>query len=153
MPEPDVDAMRRRDALEVVAANDTFYRAFEALDLKAMERVWAQREEDVCIHPGWEILTGWATIRRSWDAIFQNAGKMRLRPTDVAVEVSGDFARLSCVEHIVAYARGQEVRNRVACTNLFVRTAAGWRLTAHHSSPIADRGEPARPASRRNDLN
>ena len=31
---------------------------------------------------------------------------------------------------------------RVACTNLFLRTDEGWRMTLHHGGVIADDHEP-----------
>jgi hypothetical protein len=31
---------------------------------------------------------------------------------------------------------------RVACTNLFLRTEDGWRMTLHHGALISDDHEP-----------
>src|SRR5206468_1148625 len=52
--------------LEVEEANARFYRAFEALDLAEMEKVWAHGEHVKCVHPGWPLLAGWANVRASW---------------------------------------------------------------------------------------
>src|SRR5215472_6927687 len=52
--------MNDREA--VVAANRTFYDAFESLDVGKMESVWLQDQRIVCIHPGWRKLLGWGAI-------------------------------------------------------------------------------------------
>ena len=83
--------MSSEDSVDAVAAaNERFYQAFEALDLDKMSAVWARRLDDVCIHPGWEILEGWPAIRESWAAIFANTSYMRFEPSDVEVEVFGE---------------------------------------------------------------
>jgi hypothetical protein len=43
---------------DVQQANASFYRAFEALDLQAMEQLWAHGEDVRCVHPGWPMLSG-----------------------------------------------------------------------------------------------
>lgn len=125
------------DRAAVLEQNKAFYAAFEALDVEAMSRVWARRAQDVCIHPGWEILQGWHAIRESWRVIFANTDYMRFQPSDVQVEILGDVARVTCVENIFSVIEGHSLHSRVGCTHLFVRTPDGWRLTLHHGSPIA----------------
>ncbi len=84
----------------VAAANTTFYRALEARDLVAMDRIWAHEESASCVHPGWHRLDGWTEIRRSWENIFANARPWSVFCEDVRVEVSGDLAWVTCVEAI-----------------------------------------------------
>lgn len=128
------------DARAVEDANEAFYRAFEALRVEDMDAVWAGRDDDLCIHPGRSALVGWSTIRESWRLIFEHSRPMRIRPVSVHVLVVGDMARVSCVERIETTTRagGHAVVARVACTNVFMRTVRGWRMTLHHGSPIAD---------------
>src|SRR2546421_709306 len=51
------------EAAAVQAANQAFYRAFEALDLAAMDAVWAHEGACTCLHPGWPLCNGWAQVR------------------------------------------------------------------------------------------
>ena len=125
------------DDRAVRAALDAFYDAFQALDMAAMARVWAQRPQDVCVHPGWEILSGWPVIRESWRAIFANTGFVRFQATDVQVELLGDLARVTNVENLLTVAGQETAHSVIAATNLFLRTPHGWKLTLHHGSPMA----------------
>src|SRR5437899_2862048 len=54
------------EAAAVQAANQAFYRAFETLDLAAMEAVWAHAGACTCLHPGWPLCAGWPEVRASW---------------------------------------------------------------------------------------
>jgi uncharacterized protein (TIGR02246 family) len=125
------------DEREVHEANARFYRALEELDYDAMASVWAKRDEDVCIHPGWAVLEGWHAVRESWRAIFAGTEFMRFAISDARVQVLGEVARVTCVENIWSLADGRSVHSQVAATNLFVRSDGGWRITLHHGSPIA----------------
>lgn len=118
-------------------ALDAFYAAFQAMDMAAMGAVWARREQDVCVHPGWEILLGWPVIRESWRAIFANTGFMRFQVADVQVELLGDVARVTNVENLLTVAGAQTSHSQIAATNLFLRTPEGWRMVLHHGSPMA----------------
>ena len=40
------------------AANGTFYKAFEQLDLLAMAALWARSVPVSCVHPGWDLVLG-----------------------------------------------------------------------------------------------
>ena len=126
------------DDAAVSEANRAFYRAFEAMDMDQMGQIWSQSDAAVCIHPGWEMLRGWPQIRESWRAIFANTGYMRFEPSEIDIHVLGDTASLSCVENIFTVIDGMTIHSRVACTNLFVRTDAGWQLMMHHGSAIAE---------------
>ncbi|MCK6504809.1 nuclear transport factor 2 family protein [Myxococcota bacterium] len=122
---------------EVRAALDAFYAAFQDLDLAAMSRVWARRDQDLCVHPGWEVLEGWPLIRESWRAIFANTGFLRVAVLEPRIEVLGTVARVTNVEALVTVAGSQVAHSQVAATKLFLRTAEGWRLILHHGSPMA----------------
>ena len=122
---------------DLLAANQAFYTAFEAMDLSQMSGVWAQREGDCCIHPGWDILCGWVPIRESWRAIFANTNFMRVDLTEVTAEIVGDVGRVCCVENLFSVIDSQTLHSRVACTNLFVRQDGAWKMILHHGSPIA----------------
>ncbi len=127
-----------REALE--RANEAYYRAFEELDLAAMDRAWAHVPYAACIHPGQEALTGWDDVRQSFEAIFAGTEEIHFKLSELRFEVRGDIAWATLVEHI---RHGDDVLVEVQSTNLFERTKDGWRMILHHASPVSDEaGEP-----------
>ncbi len=139
MPPSDADPDADPDArvAEVLLANKRFYEAFGDLDLAAMSAVWRQDADDVCIHPGWEIMSGWPEVRESWRVIFANTGYMKFSATEQRVAVHGEAAVLTCIENIYTVVAGHTAISRVACTNVFVQHRGQWRLSLHHGSSIA----------------
>jgi ketosteroid isomerase-like protein len=116
-------------------ANERFYRALEALDLAAMERMWLHGPDVRCIHPGSEALVGWDSVRAAWEQIFANTRWMRVTPTDVRLQVIGEVGLVACAENITA-TLDEDVGVAVAqATNVFRKTPQGWRMILHHASP------------------
>lgn len=116
-------------------ANQAFYDAHEARDLPAMAAVWHHTEDAVCIHPGWPILRGWPLVEDSWRRILHGPGRNQFIVTNDRVVVHGDVAWVTCDENLVQGG----ATGTVAATNIYRRTADGWRLTVHHGSPVMGR--------------
>ncbi len=112
-----------------------FYEALERSDIEAMMAVWAEDEEVVCVHPGGPRLIGYAMIREAWQRIFTNGRKLQVRLSQQKT-VTTPFAVVSTLlEHIVSLDDGK-LSAPVAATNIYVRGALGWRMVAHHASPV-----------------
>ena len=111
-----------------------FYDALREADLDKLMAVWADDEEVVCIHPGGPRLVGTAAVRAAFEAVFSH-GPVRVQAENVR-RVQG----LACSVHSVMErvdlhtAEGPRV-GWVMATNVFVKTAQGWRLVTHHASP------------------
>ncbi len=131
------------DDKAVAEANARFYLAFEALDLAAMDAVWAHDERVKCVHPGWPLLTGWDAVRESWHAIFENTEEMRFTIGDLRVAVYGDVGWVTCTENILSDVRGRVGVTAILATNLFTREGGGWRMILHHASHVLAQGEVA----------
>jgi ketosteroid isomerase-like protein len=120
---------------EVEAA---FYQALRDADIERLMACWADEEDIVCVHPGGPRVVGALAIRATFEAMFAN-GSIRASPERVRrIESVG-----SCVHHLVervevASPAGPR-RAWVIATNVYLKTAQGWRLVAHHASP----GTPA----------
>ncbi len=116
-------------------AEAAFYDALERCDLDAMMAVWAEDEEVVCVHPGGPRLVGYATVRDAWQRVFANGRKLRVQIVQ-QTSITTPFAMVSTLlEHISA--RGEDATSApVAATNVYVRGAMGWRMVAHHASPV-----------------
>jgi ketosteroid isomerase-like protein len=130
------------DIAEVEEANARFYRAFEGLDLQEMEAVWARGEHVKCIHPGWGLLVGWEAVRASWEAIFKNTVEIRFSLGDVAVNLEGNLAWVTCTENILSQVGGNISVTSLLATNLFERRGDAWLMIHHHASHVFSAASP-----------
>src|SRR5436309_2963585 len=110
------------DTKLVAQANENFYRAFESLDIKQMEKVWAKENPIQCGHPGWRILRGWNVVMESWRRIFENTPMIRFLLTDVAIEIRGNMAWVTLYENLNSSVEGQNIWGMV---DILINNA-GW---------------------------
>ena len=125
------------DREQVLAANAAFYRAFAGRDAEAMEHLWSQSEDVVCVHPGWRALLGRDEVLSSWFAILGNPEAPEVVCHDEEVRVYGDLAFVLCIEDLPG--------GEMAATNVFAREDGTWRLVHHHAGPIASEDEDDEP--------
>ena len=118
-------------------AENAFYEALERGDLDAMMAVWAEDEEIVCVHPGGPRLAGQEQVRDSWAKIFAGGPRARLQVSQRVV-----LSAMMLVVHSVHenFSVQDAPSVQVVATNIYLRTAAGWRMIVHHASPA-----PAQP--------
>lgn len=130
-------------AASVDEVENAFYDAMQKGDLDALMAVWADDDEVSCVHPGGPRLIGPAAIRASYGAMFAR-GRIDAEPLHVRRLESHAVAVHSVVERLrVESGKGPRFAWVVA-TNVWTRTAAGWRLVTHHASPgTTDEGEAA----------
>lgn len=115
-------------------AEAAFYDALERADLEAMMAVWAEDEEIVCIQPGGPRLTGYAAVREAWRRVFEGGRRLRVR-ISLQTHVQSPFTAVFSVIEQVTMAEGGVARAPVIATNVYVRSALGWRMIVHHASP------------------
>ena len=127
------------DEQEVLAANLAFYKALQSMDLAQMEAAWAQEDWVRCLHPGWDLITGWESVRESWANIFQSTGQMHVDISRTLVHVHGDVAWVSCIQNVTLAFEGGFSTAMVEATNIFVRRGSVWRIVHHHTTPLPDR--------------
>ena len=123
---------------DVEAANTALYTAFESGDVDLMEAVWDDSDDIVCVHPGWPMLRGRASVLRSWSAVMAGTDYIQFFLTDVQVALHGDTAVVTCTENVLTSADVGD-NSAVVATNVFVRRPSGWRLQVHHGSPVLGR--------------
>jgi ketosteroid isomerase-like protein len=115
-----------------------FYEALQRADIDRMMAVWSDDDEIVCLHPGGGRYVGAAAIRASFEAIFANGGVPALAEQVRRLHTHA-CAVHSVLERVQAGpAPGSPVAYALA-TNVYVKTAMGWRMVVHHASPgLAD---------------
>ncbi|MFQ5481630.1 MAG: YybH family protein [Nitrospinaceae bacterium] len=131
---PSSNPMTDQEAAQ--AANQGFYDAFNAQDLKRMQEVWQEGEQAVCIHPGWPVLKGSPAILKSWKDIFEHTDHMEIRLTRLTVLAAGEMAWISCQENLFSINPQGVQKSAVHATNLFRRQGGGWKMILHHAAAI-----------------
>jgi ketosteroid isomerase-like protein len=111
-----------------------FYEALQGGDIEKLMACWADEDDIVCVHPGGPRLVGMAAIRAAFDAMFAN-GTIRAHAEKIRkVEAMGSSVH-SVLERIEVMTEEGPVHAYVFATYVYHKTAQGWRMVAHHTSP------------------
>jgi uncharacterized protein (TIGR02246 family) len=127
-----------------------FYDALRDADIGRLMALWSDDDDIVCVHPGGQRLIGAASIRASFEAIFERGG-IPVQHDRVRRARSGDAALHSVVETVTVSEGDGGREGHVLALNVYFKTALGWRLVAHHASPGATQ-EPSDGADARTTL-
>jgi ketosteroid isomerase-like protein len=111
-----------------------FYEALQRGDIDKLMAAWSDDEEVLCVHPGGPRILGHAAIRAHFEAIFAN-GSINARPESVRRLHTHASAVHSVVEHVELMTKDGPRNAWVIATNVYLKTAQGWRLVCHHASP------------------
>ncbi|MBK1714300.1 YybH family protein [Rubrivivax gelatinosus] len=123
-------------------AEAAFYEALAAGDLGRVMALWVDDEDVLCVHPGGGRVVGVAAIRASYEVMLGDGG------LPILTEALHRMQRADCAVHhlveriAVDTARGRS-ELRVLATNVYLKTALGWRLAAHHATQAAPDDRPA----------
>jgi len=128
----------------ILAANRAFYAAFESLDMDKMADVWLQEDLISCTHPGWARLTGWTAVMKSWEDIFASTFRVRITITDERARSGGDFAWVTCTEHLETHGYDGVSHGVVEATNVLECRNGKWCIVHHHGSPLVRPPETGR---------
>lgn len=111
-----------------------FYEAMQRGDIEALMACWADDDEVYCVHPGGPRLVGAAAIRATFEVLFA-VGPIRITPARVRKIESLASAVHNVLERIDALMPDGSRQSFILATNVYHKTAQGWRIVAHHASP------------------
>jgi ketosteroid isomerase-like protein len=131
MPKPRVPPASTGNADDIEAA---FYEALQSGDIEKLMACWGDDDDIVCVHPGGARLVGPAAIRATFDAMFSN-GTIRAQAIKVRKVETMSASVHSVLERIEVLTEEGPRHAYVIATNVYHKTAQGWRLVAHHASP------------------
>ncbi|HWH72959.1 MAG TPA: nuclear transport factor 2 family protein [Methylibium sp.] len=129
MPQPPKAPPSSPDDIE-----QQFYEALQQADVDKLMAVWADDEEIACVHPGGPRMVGAGAIRASFDAIFAN-GAIDVVPDKVRRLHTHSSAVHHVLERVQIASEGGTQTAFAIVTNVYVKTAQGWRMVLHHASP------------------
>ncbi len=119
------------------SADDTeaaFYEALQSGDIGRLMACWSDEDDIVCVHPGGPRVVGALSIRASFEAIFAS-GSVRAFPESVQRVQTMGCAMHNLIERIEVLTQAGPRQAYVVATNVYMKTAQGWRMVAHHASP------------------
>jgi uncharacterized protein (TIGR02246 family) len=124
-------------------AEAAFYEALERADLELMMAVWSEDEDIVCVHPGGTRLAGQDQVRASWRQILSGGTRARVHVSQ-QVTIAGPMVAVHSVQENFSVPGETRPMSTVVATNVYLRTAAGWRMIVHHGSPAPGAAESPR---------
>ena len=132
MPKPsDRAAQLGGTADEVEAA---FYEALQRGELEQVMACWADEDDIFCVHPGGPRLVGASAIRAAYESLL-DGGSLRVTPERVRHIDSLGAAVHNVLERVELQTAEGTRQAWLVATNVYLKTAQGWRLVAHHASP------------------
>ena len=130
-------------------AESAFYEAITKSDLEAMMAVWADDDDIYCVHPNGARVAGVERVRESWRQIFASGQTLRFQLREQQY-VHGMMLSVHSAYEVITVAGETRPRGPVIATNVYLRTERGWRMVAHHASPVpASASVAAEPEPRR----
>ena len=111
-----------------------FYEALQTADIDKLMACWADEDEIFCVHPGGPRLVGGAAIRLAFEQMFSN-GAIHAVPARVRKVETLSSAAHNVLERIEVLTAEGPRHAFVLATNVYHRSALGWRMIAHHASP------------------
>jgi ketosteroid isomerase-like protein len=120
------------DADDIEAA---FYDALQRGDIERLMACWADEDDIFCIHPGGPRVVGATAIRATFEAMFADGGSVRAWPERARKVVTMGSSVHNVLERVEISGPAGPAHAWVIATNVYHRTAQGWRLVAHHASP------------------
>ena len=111
-----------------------FYEALREADLEKLMALWGDDDEVFCVHPGGPRVVGPRAIRLAFEAVFGN-GRINAVPQQVRRLHTLDSAVHNLVERLELQTQEGPRVGYVLATNVYLKTAQGWRIVAHHASP------------------
>jgi ketosteroid isomerase-like protein len=115
-----------------------FYEALQRGDIERLMSVWSDDEEISCVHPGGPRVVGAGAIRSAFESIFAH-GAVNARPERVRRLQTLSCSVHSVLEQIQIMTPEGPQTAWVVATNVYLKTAQGWRLVSHHASPGSPR--------------
>lgn len=129
---PDLDAVK--------AANQEFYKALTARDLKAMTGLWANKPYVVNIGPrSKSMAVGYAdAVTKYWTGAFDTFSQISSSPTVAQVQSDGKMAWVIGTEKasLQLASGGDPIIFEAFVTNTFEKQGKRWLMTSHHTQPI-----------------
>lgn len=118
-------------------AEDAYYDALEDADLESLVSVWADMDDISCLLPMLPLALGRQAVRETFSRLFSRGQGIALSVKHLSWIETGDVAIHLVEESPQQKTPGGQPPMAVYGTNIYRRTADGWRLIVHQNTPTA----------------
>jgi len=128
--------MTKKD--EVRKASRQFYAALTRMangDAGPMADIWSHGAAVTAMHPIPGRDVGWTAVRKSFQKVATLASDGKVAIKNQLIQVAGNVGCEVGVEHGQFKLAGHPLRIEHRVTNLYQRTAGGWKMIHHHTDP------------------
>lgn len=116
-------------------AQSVFYQSLNETDIEKMMTVWSGEEDVACIHPSGLKLVGFNAIHEGFRTLFAESRRFAIQPISETHWGSAAVSVHTVVE-MVNFVDTPNEYAQICATNVFVRSANGWKLILHHCTPL-----------------
>ena len=127
-------------AAALLAANESFYDAFDTADMDAMRALWSEEHTVACIHPGGEAIVGRDEVLSSWESILSAPHRPAIQCVEPKGLVIGQSGLVICTEMLTG--------GQLVASNLFALEQGAWRMIHHQAGPVNAPSPLQRPTGR-----
>lgn len=121
---------------EVCAASRAFYSALNSTfnkDAGPMRDIWLHSPEVTAMRPNGGREVGWTALWKAWQYVAEVFSGGQVEMTDRFIVIHGDMAYEIGLEIGSFSPGGEAVTVAHRATNIYVRTAEGWKIVHHHT--------------------
>ncbi|SDE32181.1 YybH family protein [Limimaricola pyoseonensis] len=124
------------DTDDVTAASERFYAALSRMaqgSADSMSEAWEHTAGVTALHPVGGREEGWDAVAGSFAAVAGMCSEGRIEMLGREVRTEGDLAYETGTESGRLTMAGRELRVDHRVTNIYHRSAEGWRMVHHHT--------------------
>lgn len=130
-------AQTAADIEAVKAANQSYYAALSARDIRAMEKVWSQSPDDVNVAPPVRPAAhvGWTEVRKTYETFWSTLDELTVSMQSPTVKVEGNVGWVYGVEQAKRRTKdGQVSGGPNFGTSIFVKRNGRWLMVFHQAA-------------------
>ena len=129
---------RMGDVDQVDALNHAFTAAISARDIRALDKIWADKPYATFIGPlSTTVVVGWDGVRKAWEMRFGQFDRVTLSSIESHVHINGNVAWAVGVENVQLLRKnGDALSFDTFVTNVFEKQDGRWLIVSHQATPI-----------------
>ena len=127
------------DTEAVRSANQSYYAALSARDIRAMEQVWSQSPDDVNVAPPVRPAAheSWAEVKKTYEAFWATLDELTVSMDNPSIKVEGNVAWVYGTEQARRRTKGgQTSEGPNFGTSIFVKRNGRWLMVFHQAALI-----------------